>query len=149
MMDESVIVRHPDATSKRRIISTLILPGIVREFSRRWCTVLFVLVTACTRWKDTPVSPHTIPNERSSGNTRLVLRDGSIRTLSSLSVRSDSAIGYSLAGERVAIPLREIAGVRTRDVSGWSTAAFLIGLPLLAVGLLLVLWLGIASTEGT
>jgi len=105
--------------------------------------VLAWMAAACSRQQVTPVSRITVPNEHAVGWTRIALRDHSVQTLTGVFVESDSAVGRDANGRRVAVALSDVAGVKTKEFSARRTVMLVVGIPVIAIGLV---WLALETS---
>jgi hypothetical protein len=87
--------------------------------------LLLTQLTACMTWRPVPAAQAgTEPIARA----RLRLRSGAELSLRDVSVRSDSAVGYTAGPrDRRAVPITDVASIERRQLSVGRTAGVVVG----------------------
>lgn len=112
--------------------------------------IVLVNATGCMTWRAVPST-----NERAAGDStfpraRVVLRDGTTLSLSDVTVRPDSVIGFAGAERtRVAVPQQQVERVETRNVNVGQTIGLVGGaLALVALAVLIAIVKTLSEFQG-
>jgi hypothetical protein len=91
-------------------------------------TLLLTQLTACMTWRPVPVARDQQAAAEPFGRARLRLRSGAELTLRDMTVRGDSAIGFTEnPRERRALPIGDVASIERRQLSAGRTAGVVVG----------------------
>lgn len=97
----------------------------------RWSAILISLFStaACSGWHQRDISSGVAPVVTGKQQARVTRRDGSSLVILAPRVEGDSLVAQGRGGEsRVALPLRDVERVETREVSVGRTALLIGGL---------------------
>jgi hypothetical protein len=104
-------------------------PAARSSLCRTVCVALFLTqLTACMTWRPVPATPDPQAGTEPIARARLRLRSGAELSLRDVSVRSDSALGYTgNPRERRAVPMADVASIERRQFSVGRTAGLVLG----------------------
>lgn len=109
---------------------------------------LLIQLTACHTWRPVPEPVSQQASNEHIPQARLTLRSYAQLTLSDVTVRADSVIGFfGDTRERRAVPVADVTSIERRQVSAGRTAGVVVGSAALAF--VVMLGVAIASLGGS
>jgi hypothetical protein len=121
---------------------------MTRQLRPMSIALLIALLPSCYRWQEYGTSPQAALRAKPNSTLYISRTGDSVTVLRDPAVVGDSLVGKGVPahaggpGPRVAIPLTEVEGVRTRRMNGGQTAGLVGGLVagalLIPVGILLL-----------
>ena len=121
--------------------------------ARRLCPRLFAAlllslpVGGCATWRSYDPGPGLSAGQSLPYYLRATREDSSRMVLTAPFVQADTLYGHS-QGDRVGVPVAEIVYLERQRVHAGRTAAVVVGVPAVALGVTYVILCGINSCEG-